>query len=155
VGEGDVLFHGGAELREIEFSKHEAQRRDLCETSDVFVLYRAFSWSFSLRVFGEKAPVVFLQIGIAVRSGGEHEVDVVSEPFVGIVSAVELAEADEFGGELEVQGVVPGFEELVVVDAALAPVLRLIVEDLAFLVRSGVLGSPEDGAGVRILRREV
>ena len=42
-----------------------------------------------------------------------------------------------------------------VVDAALAPVLGLVVEDFAVFVEGGVVGAPEDGAGVGVFRREV
>lgn len=40
-------------------------------------------------------------------------------------------------------------------DAALAPVLGLVVENFAFFIERGVLGAPEDGAGVGISRGEV
>ena len=42
-----------------------------------------------------------------------------------------------------------------VVDSALTPVLRLVVEDFAFFVEGGVFGAPENGAGVGVLRWEV
>jgi hypothetical protein len=56
---------------------------------------------------------------------------------------------------LEIQGVSPGLEELVVVDAALSQVDRLRVEDLAFRVRRGVARPPQDRNGVRVLGSKV
>jgi hypothetical protein len=43
-----------------------------------------------------------------VLAGGEHEIDVMGEPFVGVVAAVFFGEFDEFLGELEVEGVFSG-----------------------------------------------
>lgn len=99
--------------------------------------------------------MVFFQVGVVVIAGGEHEIDVMGEPFIRIVAAVFLGEFHEFPGELEVEGVFTGCEELMVVDAALSPILCLIVEDLALFIEGCVFGAPEDGTGVRVLRSEI
>ena len=62
-------------------------------------------------------------------------------------------------GELEVDGVFPGFKILVVVDVSLPPEGRLVVENFAPLVEGGVGGAPEDTAGMvffwGLIRRKV
>ena len=155
VRQADVFLHRGAEFGKIGLPQDEAERGHLGESADVLVLDGAFPGRLAHRIAGEESAMILLHVGVAVVAGREHEIDVTGEPCVGIVAAVFLAQAHQLGGELEVQGVFPGFEELVVVDAALPPIDRLIVEDFAFLVGRGVLRAPQDGAGVGIFGREV
>lgn len=72
------------------------------EAADVFIMDGAFPGGFPLGVFGEEAAVVFFEVGVVVAAGGEHEIDVMGEPFIGIVAAVFLGEFYELLGELEV-----------------------------------------------------
>ncbi len=133
----------------------EAEGGNLGEASDVFVFDGALARVLSGRVAGEKSAMVFLEVGVAVLARGEHEIDVVSEPSIGIIAVVFFAERDEFASELEVESVFSGLEKLVVVNAALAPINGLVVEDFAFCIQRGVFRAPENGASVGIFRREI
>ena len=98
--------------------------------------------------------MVFLDIGIAVPSWLQHPRDVALEPCVGVIAAALLHEGKEVACQLEIERVLPGLEKLVVVDPPLAPVLRLLPENVPLLVEGMVLRTPEDAAGVGVLRFE-
>jgi hypothetical protein len=70
-----------------------------------------------------------------VPVGLEHEGDVVLQPALGVVVAGAAEEGEEGGGEAKVERVLPGRQELVVVDAALAPEAGLLAEDVALGTR--------------------
>lgn len=90
VGEADVFLDRGAELGEVFVREDVAEGGDLGEAADVFILDGAFPGGFPLGVAGEESAVVFLEVGVAVATGGEHVGDVVGEPLIGIVAAVFL-----------------------------------------------------------------
>ena len=108
-----------------------------------------------LRETSEETPVVFLEVGVAVPAGGAHAVRVADRPRLGVVFAALPDMRMECNRQLEVDGVFAGFEELVVVDGAPAPVLGLVVQDVALLVRRIILGAPQDAVGVRVAGRDV
>ena len=48
---------------------------DLGDPANVFVFDPALQWRFSLGVAGEKSTMVFFEVGVAMPTRGEHEVD--------------------------------------------------------------------------------
>jgi hypothetical protein len=81
--------------------------------------------------------------------------EVALEVVAGVVAFAGEQRVEEDSGELEVEGVLSGAKELVVVDAVLAPVGGLVVEDVAAFVEGGVMRAPEDAAGVMLFGWEV
>jgi len=148
MGEADVVFDCLAEFVDGEIGEGCDEGGDLGEAADVFVLDAAFEGSFSLGVAGEESAVVFLEVGVAVPAGGEHEIDEGLGPEGRIVVALTGNLIEELAGELEVDGVFSGFEVLVIVDVPLAPEPGLIVENFAAFVEGGVFGTPENTIGV-------
>ena len=103
----------------------------------------------------EEVAVVFLDVRVAVLAGREHEGDVAVEPALWIVVAIPANHFEEFDGQLLVERVFPRGEELVVVNATLAPVCSLFAEDVGLRAGGGVARSPEDAVGMGILRSEI
>lgn len=104
---------------------------DVGEAADVDILGGAVVGLAALGVTGEEVAVALLDVGVAVAAGGGHEGDVAVEVVGGVVGLARVERGEEFQTELHVEGVVAGAKELVVVDAGLAPVDGLVVEDLA------------------------
>ena len=99
--------------------------------------------------------VVFLDVGVAVAPRAAHEGDVFLEPALGVPVAVALHKRRQLHRELGVERVLPGLQELVVVDVALSPVLRLVVEDIALRARRFVATPPQDAVGMDSLGRGI
>jgi hypothetical protein len=70
----------------------------LCESTDVFILDRAFARRFAHGVARKKAAMVFFEVGVVVTSWRAHEIDVVLQPSIGIIAAVGLAKIYQFCG---------------------------------------------------------
>ena len=92
--------------------------------------------------------VVFLHVGVAVLSRREHEGDIFIEPAFGVVVAVAAHQFGERQRQLEIERVLPRLQKLVVVDAALAPILRLLAQDVPLVVERRVARPPENAVGV-------
>ena len=131
--------------------QRRAESRNGGQSTDVLVTDPAFSRPLALCIAGEEGPVVFLDIGIVMPSRLEHSCDVAIEPCISIIAAALLYEGKEVTRQLEIERVLAGLEELVVVNAALPPVPRLFSEDIPLLVERMVLRAPEDATGVGIL----
>ena len=154
MGEGDVGADGllgGGEIA----GEEGAEQADVGEAADVDVVGGAFVRGGAASVGGEEAAVAFFDVGVPVLAGSEHEVEVALEVVVGVVAFAGEQGVEEDFGELEVEGVLSGAKELVVVDAVLAPVGGLVVEDVAAFVEGGVVRAPQDAAGVMLFGWEV
>ena len=154
VGECDVGADGllgGGEIA----SEEGAEQADVGEAADVDVVGGALVRGGAASVGGEEAAVALFDVGVPVLAGSEHEVEVALEVVVGVVAFAGEQGVEEDFGELEVEGVLSGAKELMVVDAVLAPVGSLVMQDVAAFVERGVLRAPEDAAGVSWLWREV
>src|SRR4051812_342526 len=106
----------------------------MSKAADVNVAAGALARSGAARVAGEEFSVIFLDVGIPVLTRREHEFDVASEIVVRVVATTRDERIDEHFCELEVQSVFAGVEELVIVNAALPPVLRLLAQNVATLI---------------------
>ena len=78
----------------------------------------------------EEPAQPLLDVGVAVALGIAYERDHAFEITVRIVPALLGQVSQQHLHELQVEGVLPRLEMLVVVDARLAPVLRLVVQDV-------------------------
>ena len=148
VGQGHVLLHEGPWIGVV--GKGGKEGGDLGEAPDVFIPDSAFAGFLPLRVAGEEAAMVFLEIGVAVPPRGQHAADVGVEPRVRVVSSLLSDQGEELLRELVIDGVVSGLEKLVVMDAPDTPEWRLIVEDVALFVQGLVAGAPEDAVRVGV-----
>ncbi len=86
---------------------------------------------------------------------GEHEVEVALKIIFRVVTAERAERVEDHAGELEVERVFAGAQELVIVNAALPPVLRLLVQDVAAFIERRVFRAPKDAVGVRISRCKI
>lgn len=154
VGECDMGANGFKSSREITGEKG-GEEADVGETSDVDVVGSAFFRGSAAGVGGVEAAMAFFDVGVPVLAGSEHEVEVALEVVVGVVAFASEQGVEEDFGELEIEGVLTGAEELMVVDAVLTPVGGLVMEDVAAFVEGGVVGAPEDAAGVVLPGGEV
>ncbi len=84
----------------------------------------------------------------AVLSRRQHEVDIALQMIIRVVATARDQRLDEDLRELKVEGIFAGAKELVVVDSALSPVLRLIVQNVAALIQWSVFRAPEDAVGM-------
>ena len=64
----------------------------------------------------------------------EHSIDVALQPLLGVVAAIFADQLVQLYTQLKVDRVFSSFEKLMIVNAALAPVLGLVVEDITALV---------------------
>ena len=154
MGQRDMLPHCGADGSHVR-SEACAQDAHMRETADVDVAAGALSRSDAAGVCGEKVPVILFHVSVAMLPRGEHEGDVAREVISGVVTAVRDERFRQHFCELQVERVFPGAEELMIVNAALAPILRLLAEDVAALVQWRVFGAPEDAVGMRVFRCQV
>ena len=90
--------------------------------------------------------MILLDVGVTMPSRLEHPGNVALKPGIGIITTSFLHKCEEFSGESVIQGVLPGLEELMIMDPALPPVLGLITEDIPLLVERVVFRSPENAA---------
>ena len=106
-------------------------------------------------VSGEELPVTLLDVGIAVPARGEHEVEIPPQVILRVIAAARDEGFDEHSAELEIERVFARAQELVIVNPALPPVLRLLVQDVAALVERRVGRAPEDAVRVRVSGSQV
>jgi len=99
--------------------------------------------------------MLFLHIRVAVCPRRCHEGDVSVQDVVRGVSPVGVHGVHQESTELKVQRVFTGLQELVIVDPSLAPVLRLIVQNIALFIEGAIGGAPEDTVRMRILGGKV
>lgn len=137
---------------EVECSDEAGQ---VCETADVDVFDTALPECFAFGEVVKKGPMVFLQVGIPVPTRALHAGDIDLQPGVRIVGSGTNCRAVELDSEEVVDGVVACREELMVVHAALPPILCLVVQDLASLIAGAVVAAPQDAVGVWVARRLV
>ena len=107
------------------------------------------------RVVCEELAMALLDVGIPMPARAEHEIDITPQVVIRVVASPRDERIDEHLGKLEIQRVFAGAEELVIVDAAPAPVLRLFAEDVPARVERRVGGAPENAVGMRVSRRSV
>lgn len=139
VGESDVGLDG---LAMIALGQRCKQGGDRCEASDVFVGYAAFDHIFALGVAGKEGAMVFLEVGIAMPTRGEHEFNVTLDPVRGIVVAALRNLGVKGLGQFEVYRVFSRPEILVIMHVSLPPEAGLIVKNFALFVQSLVFRSP-------------
>ena len=152
VGQPDMFLHDDPQFRERHPLQGGTEGRHGGESPDVFVTDSAPSGFLALGIAGEEGPVVFLDVGVAMPSRLEHAGDVALEPGVGIIAAALPHERKEFPCQLKIECILARLEELVVVNPPLAPVARLIPQDVPLLIEGIILGTPEDAPGVRVFR---
>lgn len=70
MSESHVLFYEGPEVGVVRQSGKEGG--DLRESSDVLISDPAFAGVLTLRVACKEAAMIFLEVGVAVPSRGEH-----------------------------------------------------------------------------------
>ena len=153
MGQGDVVFDGLAEFFDREVGEGRDKSGDLGDAANVFVFNATFERRFALGIAGEESTVIFFEIGVAMPTGSEHEVDKGPGPQIDVVASCLRDLIVQDAGELEVNRVFSGLKILMIVDVLLSPVRSLVVEDLAPLVESSVGGAPENAAGVMFFWR--
>ena len=82
----------------------------------------------------EKCAVIFFKVSVVMPAWLEHSIDVALQPLLGVVATILADQLVQLYTQLKVDRVFSSFEELMVVNAALAPVLGLVVEDVAAFV---------------------
>ena len=137
MGESHVLFHKGFWIGMVRQGCKESG--DLSEPPNMFIPDPTFTGFFTLRVAGEKSTVVFLEVSILMPTRGQHAGDVGFEPRVRIVGSLLSDQGEELLRELEIYGVVPSLEILVVMNALHSPEGGLIVKDVALFVQGLVV----------------
>jgi hypothetical protein len=73
----------------------------------------------------------------------------------GIVKPIFIEGFDEQGAQLQVEGVFPGLQELMIVDAPFTPVASLIMENLPLFIGGCVRRTPEDTVRMGILGSKI
>jgi hypothetical protein len=81
-----------------------------------------------------------------------HEGDVTLQVVVRGVSPIGIKGFHQEGTEFQVQRVLPGLQELVIMDASFAPVLRLVVKNIALFVERTIGRAPQDAVRMGIPR---
>ena len=110
---------------------------------------------FAARIVLEESPVIFFGIGVIVPSGGEHDFGVAAQPGFEFKFASQKNVLVELGGKLQVEGVLTGFEALVIMNASLSPKLLLLMQDIGLWPVGCVDRSPKDAVGMRRTGREI
>ena len=123
------------------------------EPADVLLGDAAFAQRHAPRAALEEPAQPLLDVGVAVAVGVAHERDHALEIPVGIVAAVLGQVSQKHLHELQVEGVLPGLEVLVVVDARLAPVAGLVVQDVGVGIGRCVVRPVQDASGMGVARR--
>jgi len=121
------------------------------QASDVLLHDPALMGILACRIAGEKMAMVFFHIRVAVRPGRCHESDVSLQIVVRGVSPVGIKGVHQESTELKIQRVLPGFQELVIVNPSFAPVLCLVVKNVALFVERTVGRTPQDAVRMGIL----
>jgi len=104
------------------------------------------------RVVREKVAVVFFHVSVAVISRRCHEGDVTFQVVVRRVSPVGIEGFHQSGTKLQVERVFSGFQELMIMDASFAPVLGLVVQDIALLIDRMIGRSPQNAVRMGVPR---
>ena len=125
------------------------------QTPDVLLHDAALMGRFAPRVVSEEVAVVFFHIGVAVISRRCHEGDITLQVVVRGVSFVGIEGFHQEGTEFQVQRVLPGLQELVIMDASLSPVLGLVVQNVALFVERTIGRAPQDAVWMGILRGDI
>ena len=99
--------------------------------------------------------MTFLKIGVAMGTGGQHEITVRLKEGRGNVATLLLDLFGQHQSQLRIEGVFSCFEELVVVNAALAPKDSLFMEDFTAVIQRFIMASPKDTVRVGVCRRPV
>ena len=128
-------------------AEERAEHADMGESADVDIAAAALPRGGAAGVGGEELPVTLLDVGVAVPARGEHEVEITLQIIVRVIAAARDERFDEHLAELEIQRVFAGVQELMIVNAALPPVLRLVMQDVAAFIQRRVRRAPEDAAG--------
>ena len=86
-----------------------------------------------------------------MRAGCCHESDVALQIVIRQVAPVGIQGFDQEGAELQVQRVLAGLKELMVMDASFAPGTGLIVKNVALFIERTIGRAPKDAVRMRIL----
>ena len=125
------------------------------QAPDVLLHDPALMGRLAFREVSEKVAVVLLHVSVAVGPRRCHEGEVSLQVIVRGIPLVGIKRVHQESAELKIQRVFPGFEELVIVDASFAPVLRLVVQNIALLIEGAIGGAPQDAVRMRVLGGKV
>jgi hypothetical protein len=151
VGEGEVLerrIPGPGGEMPVEDNKGDQTE----QAPDVLLRDPAMMGRLAPRVVSKKVAVVFFHVGVTVISRRCHKVDVTFQVVVRGVSPVGIEGFHQEGTEFQVKRVLPGLQELVIMDASFAPVLRLVVKNIALFVERTIGRAPQDAVRMGIPR---
>ncbi len=154
MGKRDVLAGRVAGALNVA-AEERTQYAHVSKAADANVAAAARSGGGAASVVGKKLPVTLLDVSVPMPARGEHELDVPLEVVVRVVASACDERLDEDFAKLEVQRVLPGVEELMIVDARFSPVSTLFAQDVAAGVERGVSGALENAVRMRVSRRQI
>ena len=105
------------------WTQRRHERRHQSKAANVHVVAAACERFFASGVVRKKMTVIFLNIRIAMLSRSQHERHIPFEPTRRIVATLRSNHCRQLDCQPTVERVLAGLEKLVVVNAALAPIL--------------------------------
>ena len=106
-------------------------------------------------IVDKKMSMVFLHIGVAMVARCGHVGDVARQIIISLIPPVIIQTFHEKGAQFYIQGVLPGAQELMIMDTATPPIPGLIMEDFALLIEGFIGGSPKNTVRVGVFGSKV